>query len=92
MEKRARRWEYNLTYWWEYDGIKEGEEENEFGNHYSADLIIKKIMDEDAVSMVGWTHNANVNKNEHTLLTSATGKSVIFPGISGKGLWIEKLW
>ena len=50
-------------------------------NHYSCDVIIKKIMQEDkkiklqdAVDMAAWTHNMNVNTLGFTPLQLATGK------------------
>ena len=58
-------------------------------NHYSCDVVVKKIMEEEkkislqeAVDMAAWTHNYNVNIHGFTPLQLATGKNVIFPGIS----------
>ena len=54
-------------------------------NHYSANVIIKKVMDEektitleDAMSMAAWAHNTNANKSSYAPLTLAIGKSVMF--------------
>ena len=48
-------------------------------NHYSADVIMKKIIAddkiiplEDSVSMALWTYNNNANQHGQTLLTLAT--------------------
>ena len=58
-------------------------------NHYSLDVIVKKLMKEEkkislqeSVDMAAWTHNSNVNVLGFTPLQLATGKNVIFPGIS----------
>ena len=53
-------------------------------NHYNCDVIVRKIMDEDkkislgeAVEMVSWTHNTNLNVLGFQPLQLVTGKSVI---------------
>ena len=56
-------------------------------NHYSADRIVRKLMDEGvslelAVSRACWTHNTNIMVNGYNPLTLMTGKSVVIPGIS----------
>ena len=58
-------------------------------NHYSCDIIVKKVMEEDkkikledAVKMASWTHNTNVNIKGFQPLQLVTGKSVTFPGIT----------
>jgi hypothetical protein len=58
-------------------------------NHYSCDVIVKKIMEEDkkislqeAVNMASWTHNTNVNVLGYTPLQLVTSKNVVFPGIT----------
>jgi hypothetical protein len=59
-------------------------------NHYSADVIVKKIMAADkkitlhkAVEMAAWTHNTNTSVMGFDPMSLVTGKSVIIPGISG---------
>ena len=54
-------------------------------NHYSCDVIVRKIMEEDkklqlqdAVNMASWTHNTNVNVLGYSPLQLVTGKSVLF--------------
>ena len=66
-------------------------------NHYSAYVVIKKIMDEDrtitledTMSMAAWTHNTNTNENRNTPLTLATEKSVTFSWILGCSDWVPK--
>jgi hypothetical protein len=57
-------------------------------NHYSADVIVKKIMAMDkitlqkAVEMAAWTHNTNTNALGFDPMSLVTGKSVFIPGIS----------
>ena len=56
-------------------------------NHYSADRIVRKLMDEGvslemAVSRACWTHNTNIMVSGYNPLTLMTGKSVVIPGIS----------
>merc|ERR1711989_300231 len=56
-------------------------------NHYSADRIVRKLLDEGAslemaVSRACWTHNTNVMVSGYNHLTLMTGKSVVIPGIS----------
>merc|ERR1712082_345324 len=58
-------------------------------NHASADLIVKKILEEDrsiglnsAVAMASWTHNSNVNHLGYSPLQLVTGKSVTIPGVT----------
>ena len=57
-------------------------------NHYSEDIIVNKIIEEDkkislqqAVNMAVWTHNTNINWLGFDPLTLVTGKAVVFPGI-----------
>ena len=68
-------------------------------NHYSCDVIVKKIMEEDskislqdAVDMASWTHNTNVNTLGFIPLQLVTGKSVEFPGISTGNIVTESLY
>merc|ERR1711895_43916 len=56
-------------------------------NHYSADRIVRKLMDEGVllelpVSRTCWTHNTNIMVSGYNPLTLMTGKSVVIPGIS----------
>ena len=58
-------------------------------NHYSCNVIVKKIMEEDrkislqeAVNMASWTHNTNVNVLGYTPLQLVTSKNVVFPGMT----------
>ena len=67
-------------------------------NHYSADVILMNIMGqdntislEDAVSIAGWTHNTNANKDGFTPLTLATEKIVILLEILGGNIVTESL-
>ena len=55
-------------------------------NHYSCDVIIKKVMEEDkkinlqeAVTIASLTHNTNVNVLGFSPLQLVTWKNVIFP-------------
>ena len=68
-------------------------------NHYSCDVIVKKIIQEDkkvtlqdAVDMASWTHNTNVNTLGFTPMQLVTGKSVVFPGISTGNIATESLY
>ena len=68
-------------------------------NHYSADVAVKKIMEEDkkitlqdTVRMAGWTHNTNVNTLGFTPLQLVTGKNVTFPGVSSGNIVTESLY
>ena len=53
-------------------------------NHYSVDMIVRKIRDEDskimlqdAVNMATWAHNTNFKVRRYTPLQLMTGKSDI---------------
>ena len=68
-------------------------------NHYSADIVVKKIMETDrkinlqtAVNMAAWTHNTNVNVLGFEPMRLVTGKSVMFPGISVGNVATESLF
>merc|ERR1712237_112131 len=68
-------------------------------NHYSCDVIVKKIMEEDkkvtlqeAVSMASWTHNTNQNTPWCSPLQLVTGKSIVLPGLSNGNLATESLY
>ena len=60
-------------------------------NHASADITIKKLLDEknskfklndDIVNAAAWTHNTNINKLGYSPLQLATGKAVTLPGLT----------
>ena len=57
-------------------------------NHYSADLTVRKLLDdkgitlEDSVSTASWCHNTNVNKKGFLPLQLVTGKAITIPGIT----------
>jgi hypothetical protein len=58
-------------------------------NHYSADVMVRKIMEtakkimlQKAVEMAAWTHNTNMSVLGYDPMSLVTGKSVIIPGIS----------
>ena len=58
-------------------------------NHYSADRIVRKLMDEGvslelAMGRVCWTHNTNIMVNGYNPLTLMTGKSVEIRNINRK--------
>ena len=68
-------------------------------NHYSCDVIIKKLMMDDkrlslpvAVKMAAWTHNTNVIVLGYTPLQLMTGKSVVLPGLVTGNLATESLY
>ena len=68
-------------------------------NHYSCDIIVKKIMQEDrkitlqeAVDMAAWTHNSNVNKLGFTPEQLVMGKNIVFPGISTGNTATESMY
>ena len=60
-------------------------------NHASADVTIKKLLNEDGskmkltddvVNAAAWTHNTNINKLGFSPLQLATGKAVSIPGLT----------
>merc|ERR1712105_546205 len=68
-------------------------------NHYSCDVIVKKIMEEDkkimlqeATTMAAWTHNTNVNTLGYSPLQLMTGKSIVLPGITSGNMATESLY
>ena len=66
-------------------------------NHYSADIVVKKLLEEGvnlekALDIAAWTHNPNVNRIGYDLMSLVTGKSVIFPGISQGNVVIESMY
>ena len=68
-------------------------------NHYSADRIVKKLMDENkeisleqAVSRASWMHNTNIMVSGYNPLMLMTGKSVVHPGISTGNVATESMY
>ena len=68
-------------------------------NHYSCDVIVRKIMEEDkkmvlqeAVTMAAWTHNTNVNKLGYSPLQLVTGKSIVLPGLTTGNIATDSLY
>ena len=68
-------------------------------NHYSCDVIIRKIMEEDkkivlqeAVTMSAWTHNTNMNILGYSPLQLMTGKSIMFPGLMTRNTTTDSLY
>ena len=58
-------------------------------NHASADITIKKMMEENKtpltdslVKAASWTHNTSVNKLGYSPLQLMTGKAVTLPGLT----------
>ena len=68
-------------------------------NHYSADRIVRKLMDENkeisleqAVSRASWMHNTNIMVNGYNPLMLMTGKSVVHLGISTGNIATESMY
>ena len=68
-------------------------------NHYSADVVVKKVMEQDAkmkleqaVDMAAWTHNTNVNRLGFNPLSLVTGKAVMFPGVTMGDLATDSMY
>ena len=58
-------------------------------NHASADLTIRKLMEEkktplsnSLIKAASWAHNSSVNKLSYTPLQLVTGKAVTLPGLT----------
>ena len=58
-------------------------------NHASADITIKKLMEEhktpltdSLVKATAWTHNTSVNKLGYSPLQLVTGQAVMIPGLT----------
>ena len=58
-------------------------------NHASADLTIKKMMEEKKTALTdllvkaaAWTHNTSINKLGYSPLQLVTGKAVNLPGLT----------
>ena len=67
-------------------------------NHASADLTIKKLLEEKKMALndslvkaAAWTHNTSVNKLGYTPLQLVTGKAVALPGLTTGNSAIESL-
>ena len=67
-------------------------------NHASADLTIKKLLEEKEMALndslikaAAWTHNTSVNKLGYTPLQLVTGKAVTLPGHTTGNLATESL-
>ena len=52
----------------------------------------KKVSLQEAVDMVSWTHNSNVNVHGYTPLQLVTGKNVVFPGLSTGDVATDSLY
>ena len=52
----------------------------------------RKITLQEAVDMVAWTHNSNVNKLRFTPLQLVMGKNIVFPGISTGNIATESMY
>ena len=68
-------------------------------NHYSCNLIIKKVMEEDrsimlqeAVNLASWTHNTIINVLGYSPLQLVTGKNITQPGLTSENLATELLY
>ncbi|XP_066982271.1 uncharacterized protein [Macrobrachium rosenbergii] len=67
-------------------------------NHYSADLTVKKVMEEnnritldEAVSKAAWCHNTNITVKGYAPLQLLTGRAVVVPGITSGNVATESL-
>ena len=67
-------------------------------NHASADLTIKKLLEEKKTALndslikaAAWTHNTSVNKLGYTPLQLVTGKAVTLPGLTTGNVATESL-
>ena len=68
-------------------------------NHYSCDVIVKKVMEQDrsivlqeAVNLASWTHNTNINVLGYSPLQLVTGKNITLPGLTSGNLATESLY
>ena len=52
----------------------------------------KKIGLQEAVTMLAWTHNMNVNVLGYSPLQLVTGKSIVFPGLTTGNEVTESLY
>ena len=67
-------------------------------NHASADMTIKKLMEEQKVSLsdslvkaAAWTHNTSVNKLGYSPLQLVTGQAVMVPGLTTGNVATESM-
>ena len=67
-------------------------------NHASADLTIKKLLEEKKTALndslikaAAWTHNTSVNKLGYTTLQLVTGKAVTLPSLTTGNIATESL-
>ena len=67
-------------------------------NHASADITIKKLMEEHKVAMsdslvkaATWTHNTLVNKLGYSPLQLVTGQAVTVPGLTTGNLVMDSM-
>ena len=67
-------------------------------NHASADITIKKLMEEHKVALsdslvkaAAWTHNTLVNKLGYSPLQLVTGQAVTIPGLTTKNLATDSM-
>ena len=96
MEEFGSKKGFTVKFGPSYSPLSNGMNER---NHYSADFVVRKIMDQDdkmtleeAVNLASWTHNTNVNRFGYDPMTLVTGKSVTFPGISNGNVATESLY
>ncbi len=96
MEEFASKAGFSIKFGPSYSPWSNGMNER---NHYSADVVVKKIMEvdkkislEQAVEMAAWTHNTNVNRLGFDPLSLVTGKAVVFPGVSAGDIATESLY
>ena len=67
-------------------------------NHASADITIKKLMEEEKVALsnslvkvAAWTHNTSVSKLGYSPLQLVTGKAVTVPGLTAGNAATENM-
>ena len=86
LSELATKANFEINYGPAYSPWSNGTNER---NHASADIIVKKVMEEDhkislstAVAMASWTHNTNINHLGFSPLQLVTGKSITIPGLT----------
>ena len=67
-------------------------------NHASADITIKKLMEEEKVALsnslvkvAAWTHNTSVSKLGYSPLQLVTGQVVTIPGLTTRSIATESM-
>ena len=67
-------------------------------NHASADITIKKVMEENRVALsdslikaAAWTHNTSVNRLGYSPLQLVTGQAVMVPGLTTGNIATESM-